>query len=404
MSEQPTDAFDLPETLQLGPDLDPHPFLRAARQCAPITETWPLSVEPTVGVPSTGRMVWILGYDEAVAVLRNGEIYSSALVAEAMGPLLANTMVAMDGETHRAHRALVAHAFRPRLLKQWEDLVRRIVHELIDTFAPHGSVDLVRHFNFTLPVRVIARILGLPEEDAPQFRRWSIDLLNVGLDWEQAMRAFDALEVYFANQVASRRAHPKDDLITELVNAELDGDRLSDEEIFATLRLLLPAGIETTYRTIGNMMYALLTHPDQLEFVRADPRLISPTVEESLRWEGPIVQTGRVSTQDSVIAGVDIPAGTTVSVVLASANRDEGRFTDPDRFDVRRANNAHIAFGSGPHSCLGMHLARMEMRIALTALIERLPELRLDPEAAAPYVAGLPLRSPPSLPILFAPS
>jgi cytochrome P450 len=218
------------------------------------------------------------------------------------------------------------------------------------------------------------------------------------------MAAFDALRTYFTVELEQRRAQPSDDLITELAHAEIDGDRLSDDEIFATLRLLLPAGIETTYRSIGNLLFALLTHPDQLADVKADRSLVPDAVEEALRWEGPIVFTGRQSTRPSTLGGLDVPAGASVTVFLASANRDEARFEDPDRFDVRRQQGAHLAFGSGPHACLGMHLARMEMRLALTALLDRLPDLRLDPVAAAPQLTGLPLRSPTALRVLFGPA
>jgi cytochrome P450 len=251
-------------------------------------------------------------------------------------------------------------------------------------------------------VRVIARILGLPDEDCDQFQRWSIELISAIVNWDRGMAASRALGDYFGELVAQRRARPEDDLITELVEAEVDGQRLTDEEIFGFLRLLLPAGIETTYRSLGNLLFALLTHPDQLRDVTRDPGLRPAAIEEGLRWQTPLVIVTRECVRDTRLGDVDVPAGTAVNVFIASANRDERRYDEPDRFDIHRPLAPHVSFGSGPHTCLGIHLARMESRIALDALLERLPDLRLDPEAPAPRVVGSIFRSPDALPVRFA--
>ena len=214
----------------------------------------------------------MLGHDEVVAVLRDHETYSSNIIGELMGPALDHTMIAMDEPEHRAHRALVAPAFRPKLLARWEhELIGRVLDELIDTFAPIGRADLVRRLTFAFPVRVIARILGLPERDSAQFQRWSLELISMIVDWDRGVAATDALRAYFAERVAERRRQPRDDLITELVETEVDGQRLTDNDIFAFLIMLLPAGIETTYRSLGNLLFALLTHPDQLDEVAQNP-------------------------------------------------------------------------------------------------------------------------------------
>src|SRR5437763_6605530 len=207
-----------------------------------------------------------------------------------MGEVLGPAMIAMDEPEHRTHRALVARAFGPKLLARWEDeLVRRVADELIDSFVSLGRADLVRRFTFALPVRVIARIRGLPDEDASQFQRWSIELISAVVNWDRGMAASRALGDYFAERVAERRARPADDVISELVEAEVDGRRLSDAEIFGFLRLLLPAGIETTYRSLGNLLFALVTHPDQLDAVVREPELRPAAIEEGLRWETPLV-------------------------------------------------------------------------------------------------------------------
>jgi cytochrome P450 len=308
----------------------------------------------------------------------------------------------MDEPEHRVNRALVAPAFRPRLLARWEDeLIRRVVDELIDSFAPLGRADLVRRLTFAFPVRVIARILGLPERDAPQFQRWSIELISIIVNWDRGLAASHALRDYFAEQVAERRANPRDDLISELVETEVDGRKLSDDEIFAFLRMLLPAGIETTYRSLGNLLFALLTHPDQLDEVEANPDMRGAAIEEGLRWESPVVVVLRKCVRDSRLGGVDIDAGRGLNVFIGSANRDERRYLEPDRFDIHRTPAPHLSFGSGPHMCLGMHLARMETRVALDALLNRLGDLRLDPDASRPRMVGIAFRSPDALPVRY---
>jgi cytochrome P450 len=403
------DPFELEDTVQsdeakAGPAFDPYPHLAAARRQHSVTEEWPLPIDlpqRTAPVP----VVNVLGYDDVLAALRDHETFSSSIIADAMGPLLGRTIVAMDEPEHGECRALVAPAFRPKLLAAWEDvLVRRVVDEVIDAFAPLGRADLVRSLTFAVPVRVIARILGLPDDDAPRFQRWSIEVVSIAMNVERGLAAYRDLRDYFAAQVELRRAQRRDDLISELVEAEIDGQRLTDEELFAFLRLLLPAGIETTYRSLGSLLFGLLSHPDQLDAVRADPELRRAAIEEGLRWEPPFMLLPRVCTRDTELGGVDIRAGSHLNVFVGSANHDEHRFPDPDRFDVRRDAAPHVTFGAGPHACLGMHLARLESRVVLDALLERLDDLRLDPQEPAPQIVGTTFRSPNALPVRFTPS
>ena len=268
-----------------------------------------------------------------------------------------------------------------------------MANDLIDRFAERGRADLVREFTFPYPTQIIAGLLGLPREDFPQFQRWSISLLGIIVNRERAIAASNALRDYFAPILAARRAEPRDDLISSLATAEIDGERLTDEEIYSFLRLLLPAGVETTYRSLGNLLFGLLTHPDQLEAVRSDRSLIPQAIEEAVRWEAPLLTITRVATRDSELAGVPIPAGSTVMPLLGAANRDEDRYPDPDRFDIFRAPKPNISWGHGVHLCLGMHLARLEMRVALELLLDRLPDLRLDPDGKDPAHprAGVPV-------------
>jgi cytochrome P450 len=396
------DPFELPDTIQLGTADDPYPHLAAARRNGAVQLEWPLPDDLSVADGEREQSYNVLGHDEVLAVLRDHETYSSRILADLMGPMLQGAMTAMDEPEHRVHRALVAPAFRPKLLARWEqELVQRVLDELIDAFAPLGRADLVRRLTFAFPVRVIARILGLPERDVAQFQRWSIELISMIVNWERGIAARNALDGYFAERVAERRASPRDDLISELIETEVDGHRLTDDEIFTFLRLLLPAGVETTYRSFGNLLFALLTHPEQLDEVVRTPELRPVAIEEGLRWETPLVVIPRECVRDSHLGGVDIPAGRALNVFLGSANRDERRYAEPDRFDIHRTPAPHVSFGSGPHMCLGMHLARMETRVALDAILDRLHDLRLDPEAPPPRIVGNVFRSPDALPVRF---
>ena len=192
--------------------------------------------------------------------------------------------------------------------------------------------------------------------------------------------------------------------MSQLIEAEVDGHRLSDDEIYPFLLLLLPAGAETTYRSSSNLLFGLLSHPSQLDAVRADRDLVPQAIEEALRWETPALTVARTARQDTELGGVPIPAGGLVAVSLGAANRDPGRYPDPDAFDIFREDKQHLSFGDGAHKCLGMHLARLEMRVLLTAVLDRLPGLRLDPAADDPHIHGLLFRSPPNLPVRFDPA
>ncbi|MGD1252883.1 cytochrome P450 [Mycobacterium seoulense] len=344
-------------------------------------------------------------YEEAQQMLRDNETFSSAAVIAAFGPVLGErVMLGMDEPVHGRLRSLVSKAFSQKALARWEDeLVGRVGNSLIDKFAANGKADLVKEFTFDYPSQIIAGLLGLPEEDYPQFQRWSISLLSWILNPERGLAAAAALCDYFAPILQARRAEPKDDLISALAEAEIDGEKLADEEIYSFLRLLLPAGVETTYRSLGSLLLGLLSDPAQLEAIRADRSLLPQAIEEGVRWEPPLLTITRVATRDTELGGVPIPEGSTVMPMLGSANRQEDRYPDPDRFDIFRSPRAHLGWGHGVHVCLGMHLARLEMRTAINLLLDRLPNLRLDPDADDPHIRGQVFRSPTSVPVLFDP-
>lgn len=348
-------------------------------------------------------MFIVYRHEDVQQMLRDNETFSSAGVIAAFGPVLGErVMLGMDEPVHGRLRALVQKAFTQKALARWEtELVGRVANDLIDNFAPNGRADLVKEFTFDYPSQVIAGLLGLPEQDYPQFQRWSISLLSWLLNPERGLAASAALCGYFAPILEARRADPRDDLISALAAAEIDGAKLADEEIFSFLRLLLPAGVETTYRSLGSLLFGLLSAPDQLEAVRADRGLLPQAIEEGVRWESPLLTITRVATRDTELGGVRIPAGATVMPMLGAANRQEDRYPRPDTFDIFRTQKGNVGWGHGVHVCLGMHLARLEMRTAVNLLLDRLPNLRLDPDGDDPHIRGQVFRSPTSLPVLF---
>jgi cytochrome P450 len=380
---------------------DPYPELADARRANPVQR-----LDSSLMPHEEGQEVFFIYRHEDIArVLRDGETFSSAhIIGLIMGPIMGeHIMLGMDDPEHRRYRALVSTAFRQKVLAQWEqELVANVANELIDAFAGRRHAELVREFNFPFPTRVISGILGLPQEDYRQFQRWSTAILSFFTKLDEAVAASEEVKEYMAGILAERRQEPREDLISELAHAELDGERLSDEEIFSFLRLLLPAGVETTYRATGNLLFSLLSNPEQLDAVRADRTLVAPAIEEALRLETPLLNITRLATRDTEISGTPIPAGSTVMLMLAAANRDEARFAEPNRYDIFRENpKPHISFGQGPHACIGTHLARLEMRVSLNLLLDRLPNLRLDPDGDDPHIRGQIFRSPTSLPVLF---
>ncbi|OBB74189.1 cytochrome P450 [Mycobacterium sp. 852014-52144_SCH5372336] len=381
---------------------DPYTELARLRREEPVQKIEIPGIPGQEGKP----IVMVYRYEEAQQMLRDNETFSSSIIIQAFGDVFGkHVMLGMDEPEHGRHRALVAKAFSQKALARWEDtLVTTIGNALIDRFAGRGRVDLVKEFNFPYPTLIIAGLLGLPQDDYAQFQKWSISLLSFTINPERGREASLALADYFRPILAARREEPRDDLISRLGAAEIDGEKLSDEEIFSFLRLLLPAGVETTYRSLGNLLFGLLSNPEQLDAILADRSLIPQAIEEAVRWEPPLSMITRIASRDTELGGVHIPEGSSVMPVLGAANRQDERFPQPDQFDIFREAKANIGWGHGVHVCLGMHLARLEMRVALNLLLDRLPNLRLDPEADEAYIRGQVFRSPTALPIVFDPA
>jgi cytochrome P450 len=399
---EPFDPFELKDVVG-GNIRDPYSLLAELRRQSSV-HTGPIDLGEgnEVGEPDKPPPITVFGFDEVVQVLRDNETFSSVVYEDVMGQVMGRTILQMDEPEHRINRALVAPSFRSKVLERWEEgLVAVVVNELIDSFIESGRSDLVRSITFNFPVQVIARILGLPRADYPRFQRWALEITSVAANWERGMAASEALRDYFSTVMEERRAHPGDDLISDLVRAEVEGEHLTDEEIVSFLRLLLPAGVETTYRVSGSLLFALLHDRDQFDALYKDRSLYPQAFEEAVRWEPPVTLILRRAARDTELAGVRIDEGADVALMIGAANRDERKYTDPDRYDMFREIRQHVGFGFGVHVCLGMHLARMESRVAVNTLFDRLGPFTLDPEAEPPHIEGMAFRSPLSLPVVF---
>jgi len=318
-------------------------------------------------------------------------------------------MLDRDPPDHTRLRGLVSKAFTPKALESLRPRIQQIVDGLLDQIERRGEMDLIEEFAYPLPVIVICEMLGVPVKDHERFKHWGLDIAR-GLDaimlppdsevGKRSVSGRRALAEYFRALIAERRAAPRDDMLSALIAAEEAGDKLSEEELLASCILLLVAGHETTVNLIGNGTLALLKHPEQLRRLRENPGLIGSAVEELLRYDGPVQRTARIPSEDLVIGGKTIPKGEMVMPFLGAANRDPAQFPDPDRLDITRTDNRHIAFGMGIHFCLGAPLARMEGQIAISTLLRRLPKLALASQLPE-HRQSLTLRGLVSLPVGF---
>ena len=397
------DVGDQPVVLDTTGETSPYPFFEYMRRTDPVFHGTFMDIEmlPPELKPDDE---WVLfGYDGVFQAFRDEKAFTSAAYEKTIGLVMGHTILAMEGKEHHDHRSLVAKAFRATALERWEpSVIAPVCNQLVDEIKADGHADLVKALTFEFPTRIISELLGLPREDLDMFRRLSLGLISIQTDIEAGLVAAAELHTYFSDQVEQRRRKPTNDIIGDLCTAEIDGEKLDDEAIIAFLRLLLPAGLETTYRSSGNLLYLLLTHPEQLAMVQQDRSLIPAAMEEGLRVETPLTMVMRTTTRDVEISGTAIPAGAQIDLCMGSANRDESRWKDANTFDIRRPRQAHIAFAGGIHMCLGMHLARLETRVMLDSLLDRVENLRLEPDDET-RIVGVTFRSPNSLPVTFTP-
>ena len=382
-------------------DATPYPLLRELRAKAAVHPGW-----PEMGVPEDGpdgkTTFTAYSFDAVKAVFTDNITFSTRIYEDMVRPLQGPTILEMQEPEHATYRRLHEFAFAKSSMKRWDtELVGPLVERTIAKFRDKKRIDLVEAVFMPIPVRIIAALLGLPESDIGEFHRLAIDLLGFRADMETAMKASAEMKEYFVGVLADRRKAPKDDMVSILSRAEIDGVKMSDEQIYGFMRNLLPAGAETTSRSTASLAFGLLTHTDQLDAVRADRSLLPQAIEEGIRWETPLLNFIREVSTDIEFFGVQIPQGSTMMVNLGSANHDETRWANAESFDIFRERKPHIGFGHGAHVCLGMHLARLESTKIFDALLDQLPGLRLDPDTPPPYVTGTMFRSPPRLDVVW---
>jgi cytochrome P450 len=391
---------------------NPYPMLHRLRSEAPVY--WSESIGGWV----------ITRYDDVITTFRNVAPFSNeGRLGRAVDYLppeqranfgafrnhyATKSLLHSDPPDHTRLRSLMNKAFTPRVVEAMRPRIQALVDELLSQALSTGEVDLVRDLASPLPAIVIAQILGAPAEDRQLFKQWADDILAFqGLNrpdlavLERSQHGLVEIRAYLTGLIADRRQHPRDDLISLLVAAEADGERLNEAELLATCVTLLIAGHETTLSLIGNGLLTLLQHPEQLEQLRQDPTLMPAAIEEMLRYESPVSRQPRLIKYDLVLGDQDLRQGQMAFQFLNAANRDPAYFPDPDRFDLRRQNNRHLAFGNGIHFCIGAPLSRIEGPIAIAAVLLRMPTLRLTNDVAD-WDTGKPntrlLRSLPVLP------
>jgi cytochrome P450 PksS len=394
----------------VSPDFKANPFPLFARLRAeePVCST----------ILSDKTRVWLLSRYDDVNYLFKDERFTKerqkAMTAEqlrkqpwvpAMFRPLERTMLDLDPPDHTRLRALVHKAFSPRLTEQMRSRIESLSEELLDAVAQKGEMDLVRDFALPLPMTLITEILGVPARDRDKFHRWSNAIVSVN-QFDSNWRVLPAIWMfirYLRRFFKERRADPKEDLTSALIQTEEAGDALSEDELLAMVFLLLVAGHETTVNLIASGVLELLEHRDQMDKLRSDPSMIRTAVEELLRYTSPVfMATERYAREDVTICGVTIPQGEMALGVIGSANRDETVFENPDVLDLTRENNKHLAFGYGIHFCLGAPLARLEAQIAINTLLKRTPELRLkDSPDSLRWRPSLILRGLKGLPVQF---
>ncbi len=378
--------------------LNPYPWYERMRRTAPVRR------DDSSGVWSVFR------YADVERVLSDYRSFSSrfGIYDESGEPTspIASSMIATDPPSHTKLRTIVSGSFALRAIADLEPRVRSITEALLDRVAGQGAMDAVSDLAEPLPVTVIAEMLGIPAEDRRKFKEWSDAIVglsdSVGAGDAASLRMQAEVGRYFLRVIKDRRAHPGADLISRVVQADVDGERLSDREVLGFCILLLVAGNETTTNLIGNAVQCFLEHPEIAARLAAEPGLVPQAVEEVLRYRSPVRAMFRVATQDVRLDGTTIRKDESVLAWIGSANRDETKFADPGRFNVDRTPNPHIAFGHGIHQCLGAPLARLEGRIALEALVTRCRDLRrAEPRQAIEPLASLIVQGVRHLPVVF---
>ncbi|WP_340315785.1 cytochrome P450 [Rhizorhabdus argentea] len=390
-------------------DRDPFEVLKEMRERAPVHEIeYRVALGQISGAttPDGVRCFMIVGSAEANQAIRDTESFSNSIFEQILGLSFGRTITAMDPPEHTRYRKIFQRAFSPKAVMQWsETVVAPVVDVLMAGIIHKGKADLVPDFAQLYPFSVIYELLNLPAADTKTFHKLAVSLTNLHVDPRFAVEAGKKLGHYFAGMLAERRARPGEDLVSTLLNVQVEGEKLPDEIIISFLRQLMNAGGDTTFRSTSTLLGQLMLHPEQYAALMRDRSLLPRAIDEALRWDTPVLMMYRVAAKETEIGGITIPAGSLVQIAQGAANRDPALYEDPDKFDIFRTGTAGaLRFGLGPHICIGMHLARLEISRALTSIMDRLPNLRLDPDMPPPEMHGSELRSPDHVHVLFDPS
>jgi len=402
-----------------GSDVDLQAVYADMRKNSPILEgnfMAKLGVPSIAGLDPNRPTFTLFKYDDVMAVMRDAKSFTSGFIAEGLGAFFDGLILtAMDGDAHKNIRNLLQPVFMPETVNRWKEtkIDRVIREEYLQPMVSAKSADLME-FALYFPIRVIYALIGFPEdkpEEIEQYAAWALAILaGPQVDPEKAaaargaaMHAAKALYDVVKVVVAQRRADVEegDDLISRLIRAEYQGRSLDDHEIATFVRSLLPAASETTTRTFGTLMTLLLEHPDTLERVRNDRSLVNKAIDEAVRYEPVATFKVRQTSEDTVIRGVAIPKGAMVQCIVSSANRDEDAFENADSFDIDRKTRPSFGFGFGPHMCIGQFVAKTEISCALNAILDLMPNIRLDPSKPAPKIVGAQLRGPHEVHVIW---
>jgi cytochrome P450 len=394
----------LSDEMMYGDMADPYARMDALRAQGEVVRGDYRAVVGTPVLPGEGWTdhYMVLSFDAVEAVLNDPVTFSNKSFEPTLGAAFGHTLSVMDPPEHTGHRKILQKAFRPPVVAAWGDgIVAPVIDELLGEVRSTGKAELVEQFARKYPFTVIYRMLGLPPEDIETFYKLTVAQIIFFPTMDNALDASAKLGRYFQRMIEARRADPGDDVVSVIATAEVDGELLPDEVAISFLRQLINAGGDTTFRTTTALLTGLLTQPDQLAAVRADRSLVPNAVEEALRWDGPVVASSRETTRDIELAGVKIPAGSYLDLLYGAANHDPAKFEHPERFDVFRPKQRHFGFSFGAHNCLGQVLARLEMTRALNAILDKLPNVRLDPDFPPPAMRGAMRRTPREIRVVF---
>lgn len=383
---------------------DPYRELERLRRECPVQA---IDLQSHFGAPThvtigDRKIYSVLGYDLVNDILTKHADFSNTVYESGLGVTFGKTVTAMDPPDHTRYRRLFQAAFTPKMLDTLRPVFQKVIDRLMAKFSERGTADLVQEFAFHFPFEFIMDLMKMPQQQRPLFHKLAIAQMCVPFDYQHGVEASRMLGNYLDQLVNERRENGSaDDFVALLARTDIDGERLPQDVLVSFFRQLMNAGGDTSYHGFSNILTGLFTHPEQLEAVRQDRSLIRTCIEEGLRWNGPICAIQRTPTRDMELAGVKVEKGAYLHVAIGAANRDEEIWDDPHSFNIFRPTKRHVAFGFGSHVCIGQHLARMELTMALNDLLDRLPNLRLDTDKPAPEIRGITLRGAESVHVKF---